>query len=441
MLRRSIFYVARNWSRSLLLFLIFLVVAAFCLSGLSVMVASENTSARLRGTTGASFTVERNLDTGGSSDQGNGMSYNTQEYITDRMIKDIAQVDGVEAYNAKYRIYGGLCAADGSPHEMIKTSTKWDAAELNYQNTQYGSFYSEYDSMFLSQKLELTQGRHITGTDTAAVLLSKDLAGTLGLQVGDKTFLYVPDWVTGLDESESQPLEAEIIGLFQINADQPDRDSTVSYDLFENYVFADMASVKKLSAWVPFDLEREGYEYADFYVNDPLQLESMIGSVQKIDGIDWNNFNVTVNDEVYQRSAGSMSNVENLIRTLIILVVAISVGIITLILTMWIKGRTRETGILMAVGISKPAIVLQHILEVAVIAVLAFFAAFAASPALSQILGSVWAADIAVDTISVTAQNYVLVCVFGGILLLAATILSSIPVLRMKPRQILAAMD
>ena len=77
--------------------------------------------------------MEQNLATGGSCNQGNGMSYNTQEYVTEQMIKDVSQVDGVEAYNAKYRIYAGLCASDGSPHEMINTSTKWDSVALNYQ--------------------------------------------------------------------------------------------------------------------------------------------------------------------------------------------------------------------------------------------------------------------------------------------------------------------
>ena len=134
----------------------------------------------------------------------------------------------------------------------------------------------------MSQKLELTERRHITGTDTAVVLLSDELAEKLGFGVGDKTFLYVPNWVKGLDGSEGEPLEVEIVGLYKINAAQPDRGSTVSYDLLENYVFADMASVKTLSAWVPYDLEREGYEYADFYVNDPQQLELIIQAVLRI---------------------------------------------------------------------------------------------------------------------------------------------------------------
>ena len=97
--------------------------------------------------------------------------------------------------------------------------------------------------------------------------------------------------------------------------------------------------------WVDDEAEREGYEYADFYVDDPEQLESIIRSVQEIDSINWNNFNVTVNDEVYERAAGSISNTTILIRTLIIVIIVISAGVVALFLSFWLKSRLRETGI------------------------------------------------------------------------------------------------
>ena len=66
--------------RTLLLFVL-LLAATFVLSGLSAMEASENTSAKLRGT-GASFTVERNLSTGSMNSMGGGMSVIQQELVT-----------------------------------------------------------------------------------------------------------------------------------------------------------------------------------------------------------------------------------------------------------------------------------------------------------------------------------------------------------------------
>lgn len=441
MLKRSVLYVRRNSTRTLLLFIIFLLVTTFSLSGLAVMGASEDTSAELRGTTGASFTIERNLATGGTNSQGGGMSYNTQEYVTDEMIKEISKTNGVKAYNAKYR--GGFELHDNNdnPMEMIKYSSKWDKVGLNYSCTGVGSFFSEYDSMFLSNKFELIEGRHLTNKDKKSIIISDSLAKKHNLKVGDQIYLYRDSWTTGAADAGDDAVEVNITGIFKIIEEQPDKNSTVPYDLYENFVYANMGVVKDLTSWVDFEPEREGYEYADFYVSDPERLETIVQNVQKINSIEWNNFNTTVNDEVYQRSASSMSNVESLIRTMIIIIIAISMGIITLILTMWIKGRMRETGILMAVGISKKSIITQHMIETIIIAAVAFAASWAASPAVARILGTVFNPKLLRETIIVGAADFIAVYGVGSILLLLSVIISSLPIIRLKPSEVLSKLD
>ena len=441
MLKRSVLYVRRNSTRTLLLFIIFLLVTTFSLSGLAVMGASEDTSAELRGTTGASFTIERNLATGGTNSQGGGMPYNTQEYVTDEMIKEISKTDGVKAYNAKYRGYFGLHDINDNPMEMIKYSSKWDEVGLNYNCTGVGSFFSEYDSMFLSNKFELIEGRHLTNEDKKSIVISDSLAKKHNLKVGDQVYLYRDSWTTGAAKAGDDAVEVNITGIFKIIEEQPDKNSTVPYDLYENFVYANMGVVKDLASWVDFEPEREGYEYADFYVSDPERLETIVQNVQKINSIEWNNFNITVNDEVYQRSASSMSNVESLIRTMIIIIIVISMGIITLILTMWIKGRMRETGILMAVGISKKSIITQHMIETIIIAAVAFAASWAASPAVARILGTVFNPKLLRETIIVGAADFIAVYGVGSILLLLSVIISSLPIIRLKPSEVLSKLD
>lgn len=439
--KRSFLYVGRNTGRTVLLFAILLIVSTFVLSGLSVMDASEDTSTELRGTTGASFRMERNLATGGSNNQGGGMSFNTQEYVTDKMMEDIAAIDGIKAYTAQSNSNLSLHDANNRPMELIKTSSKWDSVGLNYTGMAIGSFYSEYDSRFLSNKFVLAQGRHITPDDSQVILLNEDLADKYQLKVGDKIYLFRDNWTTGAINAGDDKKEVEIIGLFKIIAEQPDRNSTVSYELYENFVFANMKTAKALSDWVQFEPERNGYETADFFVSDPEQLEVIIQNVQKIKSINWNNFNLTVNDEVYKRSASSMSNVSTLIRTLIIVVVIISAGIVSLILSMWLKGRMRETGIFVAAGISKAALLIQHMIETALIAIPAFIGTWFISRVIAGTLGNVFDASITVGSVTVSASHFLAVCVGGAAILLAAILVSCIPILRLKPREILSKMS
>ena len=69
---------------------------------------------------------------------------------------------------------------------------------------------------------------------------------------------------------------------------------------------------------------------------------------------------------------------------LIIGIVIVSIGILALILNMWIKQRTHETGILLSIGVSKVKIVAQYILETLMIAVIAFGLSYFSSGAIAQ---------------------------------------------------------
>ncbi len=436
--KRSFLYVSRNISRTLLLFFILLIVASFVLSGLSIMNASENTSAELRGTTGASFRIERNLATGGSSDQGGGLSYNTQEYVTDKMIEDINKIEGIKAYTAQSISRLSLCDTAGKRMEAIKYTTKWDDVELNYIYNDIGSFYSEYNEKFLSNQFELTEGKHITPDDKEVIVISEDLAKKHNLKLGDKASLYRDSWTSGTIDAGDESREVEIIGIFKIIEKQENKESTVSYDLYENQIFVDMKTNKELSDWVPYDLERDGYESADFYVDDPAQIEAIIQNVQKIKNINWNNFNISVNDEVYQRSASSMSNVGTLLKTLIVVVTVISSGIIILILSMWLKGRMHETGILLAIGVTKTELLIQHMIETLLIAIPSFVAAWFLSNAIAGKLGTLF--DVSSE-ITISKSHFIAVCVSGGIILLAAVLISCIQIIRTKPKEILSKMS
>ena len=95
---RAILYSARKWKKTLLVFFLLLAITTLVLSGLAIADAQEEQAEEVRGTTGASFTVERNLSTGGWA-SGNSGSYSTQEFISEEMLQEmVEQVDGIERY-------------------------------------------------------------------------------------------------------------------------------------------------------------------------------------------------------------------------------------------------------------------------------------------------------------------------------------------------------
>ena len=230
----------------------------------------------------------------------------------------------------------------------------------------------------------------------------------------------------------------KIIGLFEIVADKTDERNNyneASYYDYANNAFVSEAAMKDLLE----NYADVGYAAADFFVTDPKQLEVIIQQVQNIDSINWNNFQIIANDEVYQNISASLSNTGTLITTLIIVVTVVSMILIIVILSMSIRGRKRETGILLAVGIVKPAVILQYVLETLLIAVVAFPLAYLSGKQVAGTLGTLFGK--AAENVIVTPEHFMLVAIVGGILLVAAVLVSSISTMRLKPKQILAQME
>ena len=419
---RAILYTARKWKKTLLIFCLLLSISTLVLSGFAIVDAQEEQTEEVRGTTGASFTVERNLSTGGWS-SGNGGSYSTQEFISEDMIKEIASVDGIAGYDASLIVHEDFFNEEG---KALKTE--------KYGFYSYGSYNSEYNDMFLSGRFELVEGSHITENMTNGLIISRNLADWNGLEIGDTvTGIYYP-------ENNTPAVDMEIVGIFDVVADKDDAVNlydNASYFDYSNYTFCSMQAAEGLlEGWGE---DGEGISEAYYYVSDAAQLDNVIAEVKKISSINWNNFNITANDEVYQNISSSLSDTGTLITTLIVVIAVVSIVLMILILSMSVRSRKREMGILLAVGIAKPSVILQYVLETALIAVVAFPLAYLSSRQVAGAIGTLFGK--AAENVVVTPQHFALVAVAGGILLIIAVIVSCIPALRFKPKQILSQME
>ena len=415
---RAVLHTARKWKKTLLVFCLLLAITTLVLSGLAIADAQEEQAEELRGTTGASFTVERDISTGGWA--GN---YSTQEFMTEDMIQQIAAVDGVAGYDATLITLPRIFNDKGK-----------ELTHENYSFYNYGSYNSQYHELFLSGRFELVEGSHITDDMTNGIIISRELADWNGLKVGDTlTGIYYP-------QNNTPAVDMEIVGIFDVVADKDDQINMYddsSYYAYSSFVFCSMEAAEGLlKGWGE---KGEGVSEAYYYVTDAAQLGNVIKKVQNISSINWNNFKITANDQVYQNISNSLSDTGTLITTLIVVITAVSMVLIVLILSISIRSRKRETGILLAVGIAKPAVILQYVLETLLIAVVAFPLAYLSSKQVAGILGTLF--DKAAENIIVTPEHFMLVAGVGGILLVVAVLISCIPAMRLKPKEILSQME
>lgn len=450
---RAWLYIIRKKGKSILLFIILLVMATFVLTALALGNASNAAQMELRKSLGGSFLIgfdytENNPYLKVESVDGGTLVYSTQQ-ISPELVEQVRSIDGVNYCSATTESLAVLPSLDLFAGNI--------PIEEEFRNSSkiLGTWKSEELSRFTSGQLALTEGRHIMPGDKNKGLISKDLADKNGLKIGD---------VIQTDKG----VEIEIVGLFVPKEIEGINDQVTTYDKIQNLIISDLATLIANEN----SPATQGFNELTVSVDDPQNMENIISKVKEIKGVDWKGFAIMVDNEGYENAAFSLQQLSELVSTILIVVLIVSVVILSLILTLWSRTRVHETGILLSLGIRKLSILGQYIAEVLIIAVLAFSLSYFSSNAIAGQMGTILqpeqsAANVQVEEdgisagsrgeagtdmgtqeiempqlqVTVQIQDMGVLFLIGlGIVTVSAGI-SSISVMRLKPREILSKMS
>lgn len=459
-LKRAFLYTMRKKTKTLILFLVLVTISTFILTGLSIYKAADDSALSLRQSVGGSIRLEL--------DENNRKNWQYQQAaggmlvdyvgapITDEDIQKIMSIDGIKAYNGlgdgsvfakDFSFISGFSFGAGSDYSRLPSVTD-----------------SEYFNFFTRKAFQLVEGRHIKEGDDHVVLISTAIAEKNALKLGDTITVQCC-----YDSGIYPDVTLTIIGIYAYEADN--EFNTTSTDK-RNRLIIDHKAMQEI-------MQRDVIQYdngVDFYVDDPREMEKIASQIKALD-LDWDSFTLTMDNSAYEAVASPLTAMQNLIVWLIVGCVAVSVGILVLILSMWIKQRRHETGILLSVGISKSRIILQYTIEVLMIAVVAFGVSFFTSNLISQgvsdlifhqvsesqPLPEIELPDDGTEYLDITGQyipydtsnvetlesvqanvspDYLLYIYIYGTLLIAFSVsAASISVIQMKPKKILSQMS
>lgn len=459
-LKRAFLYTMRKKTKTLILFLVLVTISTFILTGLSIYKAADDSALSLRQSVGGSIRLEL--------DENNRKNWQYQQAaggmlvdyvgapITDEDIQKIMSIDGIKAYNGlgdgsvfakDFSFISGFSFGAGSDYSRLPSVTD-----------------SEYFNFFTRKAFQLVEGRHIKEGDDHVVLISTAIAEKNALKLGDTITVQCC-----YDSGNYPDVSLIIIGIYAYEADN--EFNTTSTDK-RNRLIIDHKAMQEI-------MQRDVIQYdngVDFYVDDPREMEKIASQIKALD-LDWDSFTLTMDNSAYEAVASPLTAMQNLIIWLIVGCVAVSVGILVLILSMWIKQRRHETGILLSVGISKSRILLQYTVEVLMIAIVAFGLSFFTSSLISQgvsdlifhqvsesqPLPEIELPDDGTEYLDITGQyipydtsnvetlesvqvtvspDYLLyIYIFGTLLIAFSVSAASISVIQMKPKKILSQMS
>lgn len=406
-IKRSILYVTRKKGKSLTLFLLLLLVTVSVMTGISVRSGTEKAAQNLRETIGASFTMSGNISS--LELDGDEAGYTTEKIpVPLQTVKQILSMDGIKAYNAEQ--YAPI-QAEGINYLSGMTDGNLSA------NTN-----TAYQTDFVNGILELSEGRHITAEDKGMVLISDRLAEENHLGIGSEIIL------KSGSENRQEQAKVRIAGIYS-------SDSKMEYD--DDTIFSSHDVFWRLSG-------QETSVYAGnvtFYVDDPEELNQIVTQVKQISSIQWDDYFIQINESEYQAVSYQLQTLERLTGMLILAVMIVGVIVTALVLTMRIRDRIHEAGILLSIGTSSATITLQFVCEVLMVLLLVFIV----SPILGNfIIGQVETALRNMGnaiSMSVSLKITLVQFLLETLVIIIVVIAASLPVTRMKPKDILSKMS
>ncbi|MCI9414261.1 MAG: FtsX-like permease family protein [Clostridiales bacterium] len=371
-IKRAFLYVTKKRGKSALLFIILLVIATFVLTGLSIEKATRVTQDNLRYALGGEFEMapdysESNPYYKMETDEEGNFTIDTKMPVTQEIIDKVMETAGVESY-------------DGMSQCLVSTNLDVIPGTVpvkdKYRDRVYGRFVTgtENSSFFRGGIMKLIEGSHVPADGGHVAVISKALAEKNGLRIGDSITLTVD----GGDKTE-----IKIIGLFEVLKQEQAYTNVNSFDKLENQIFSGLQAYQELMSD-----SAAGYQNVVFGVDDPAQLDEIVAGLKQNDTIDWRAFKVETNNKTYQAAAAPLEKFQTLITTVLILIVAVSAVVLSLILTMWAKSRIHETGVLLSIGFRKGAVIGQYLAEVLMIAVFAFGLSFFSSNLIAGQIGN-----------------------------------------------------
>lgn len=485
--KRALLYLARKRGKTIMLFALLFVVAVLALASWSIRGAAQTAQLNVRQALGGTFTLEpdsSNAANWGSTNVGTGSQVTFQgEPLTAELVR--AVVEGVEGVRGGSGNVSNVLipeTADGSEAlELVEGADGDSSLAAAFVGDDFGrtvQFYavsdSAFDSYFSNGYLRLAEGNPVTEESGDGVLVSRAFAEKNGLAVGDAFSVRratVHAQMAGIDVEDTRT-QVRVAGIFEPTAKSQADLASWSMD---NAIFGTIGTLDHARTGTA----EQGYDRLTFQVDDPAELDRIVEEVAVLDAVRGKGYRVFADTSDVDAVSAPLENMDRLVTVLAAAAVAVGAIVLYLVLSGRVRDRLHESGVLLSLGLSRASVVGQYLTEVLVVAVLAFalavpvsgFAASAVGDALlrsssesvqtgggdggiqttdgvSTVSGDPFAPTFEVDgsaftDIEVEVGPGSVGALFGvGLAVSAAAVaLASLPLRRMRPREILSTLS
>lgn len=384
MIKNALLSLKKNIGKTILLFVIIVVITNLVIAGLSIQSATKKSMDQIRSSLGNDVTLSvdfRNMMKNRKPSE----AVSNETSLTTTMADSLKDLKYVKNYNYQIStsansnsISAVETASDNSNNQQDtnKPNDQPEQASNQVDFTISANTTMKYLDSFTNNNYKLTKGRLLTTKDqnTNNCVIETNLASDNDLSVGD-TFTIT---TTVNDEIITQ--ELTIVGIYEIQS--TNEIGSAHFNNPVNTIYTDLSIGQTLTG------SSENITSAIYYLDDPENAEAFVELAKKKSDIDFDTFSLDANNRLYQQNASSLESMKSFAKMFVWIVVIAGSAILCLILALTIRNRYYEIGVLLSLGQSKVKIIAQQLIEVGLIAVVAFVISLGTGQLTSHYMGN-----------------------------------------------------
>lgn len=458
MLKNAFLSIKKSIGKTVLLFVIIFIIANLVIAGFSIKSASLKATQSIQSTLGNDVTLQvdfknmmKNREPGQAVDQ-------VTESLTIKMAEQLKNLKYVDSYNytISSNVNTTLTAVENETQEELDDRPMMgDRQNQSTSFTLSANTTMKYLKDFTDENYVLSEGRLLSSKDqeTNYCVIETNLAKENDLSIGD-TFTMTSSY-------DSKSVELTIVGIYEIESTTMEMGRMNSNPV--NTIYCDLSVGQSLSS------DEDVISSATYYLDDPEHVEAFQELAKEKTDIDFDTYRLTSNDQLFKNNSSSLDNISSFASLFLVVVIIAGCAILCLILALTIRNRYYEIGVFLSLGQSKIKIILQQLFEIGMIAVIALILSLGTGKITSNIISAMLTTqnnEVMMNTedqnmpqnnrggrfdfnnafeapesqeldVSLTSDTVVKLSVTTVLVCIVSTIIPTIYVLRLTPREIL----
>ena len=370
MLKRSWLSIHRKLGRTIVMTLIFFMMANLVLATITIKTAVAAQMDYAKSTLGGTVTIQADMDAIRENQKEQMAAGADRKEMFGQMLRPKVSVETankIASYSdyVKDYSYEVSASANEADLEVVESEQPRDK-----DITISGINAYAYISAVKNETMSIKDGTYFDEDTDDSALISYEFAELNDLKVGDK--------FTIKNVYSTDAVELTVIGIYDTSEERADA----------NTIYMNTATAAKFLKSDDYNDGNYDVSNVNFYMLNSDKADEFVAKINSdYPELAENNMKIAVDTSEYDAMSGSIESVGSFATTILIIVIVAAVIIVTLIVTLNVRDRRYEMGVLLSLGAHKRNVVAQIATELIVVGTFGFILASLSGTFLAKTMG------------------------------------------------------